>query len=467
MVLWQSLVILSIHYAPLSVNYVYGDYNKFGGLPQDGDVLMGRLLLDITDTVSYWSGSPTGIQRTLINIARAGSRDVDKFAMVALDTAHDLFRQVQLEDFERIFDQPKQSKIVKRSRTYKSITTPLFSMIPHGLAKAYEKHFGDDLFKVVGRRAPKTVGAVMSPPSPSDTLLILDSNWNQNDYLERLTALRRVSHFRVAGFVHDIIPITWPHFVKSKITDTFRSWISQLALVSDVLVTNSKYTSFELDKWLKDNCLYKKPSIPVAFGNEAWANRQRSSEEPMPISVTKKMGHGVILWVGSLDERKNLGVVLQAFGRVCARMKQPPLLAVVGRKGRGSEAHIDYLKKHPLISKHAVWLEGASDALLEQLLHRASLFIHSSWAEGYGLTVDEALVRGVPCFVANSTSLPEVGGSSCEYFDPASSTELADLIEVFFSNANYARTLKERALGHPIKLWTNTIAEIQAAIERP
>jgi len=425
-----------------------------------------RLLLDVTDTVSYWSGSPTGIQRTLINMARAGCQNPEAFGIVALDTTKAVFREVQVDEFERIFEHPKESRIVRRSRLYKSITTPLFNLIPHGLAKIYDRKFGDDLFKVVGRRTPRAAGSAIPPPLPSDTLLILDSNWNQDGYLRRIAELKQASGFRVAGFVHDIIPITWPHFVTTKVTDTFIIWISELASVSDVLVTNSKYTSFELDKWLKANSLYKKPSIPVAFGNEVWASKEKLPEEPIPLALTKKMEQGMILWIGSLDERKNLGVVIQAFGRVCAKTNQPPLLIVVGRKGRGSASHISYLEKHPLISKHAVWLEGASDALLERLLHRASLLIHSSWAEGYGLTVDEALVRGVPCLVANSTSLPEVGGTSCQYFDPASPSELADLIEVFFSNASYARSLKERALGHPVKLWTNTIAEIQTAIRQ-
>lgn len=426
--------------------------------------LNGRLLLDVTDTASYWSGSPTGIQRTLINMARAGSLNPETFAIVALDKAKDVFRGVPLEEFEKIFELPRESKIVKRNQLYKSITTPLFSLVPYGLAKAFERNVGDDLFKAIGRRAPRSVGTEMPPLSSTDTLLILDSNWNQDGYLKRVAKLKASAKFRVAGFVHDIIPITWPHFVAAKATESFKKWIVQLTRVSDVLVTNSKYTSFELDSWLKEVRLYEKPSIPVRFGNEAWVWGNNLPEESIPPSVVEKMGNGLILWVGSLDERKNLGVVLQAFARICSEMRQPPLLVVVGRKARGARHLIDFVQKHPRVSKSAVWLDSAPDEVLEKLMEFASLFVQSSWAEGYGLPVDEALIRGIPTLAAKSTSLPEVGGSSCAYFDPANANELFELMLRYFTCEDYAADLKSRASQHPKKRWADTITEIQRCV---
>lgn len=423
-----------------------------------------RLLLDVTDTVSYWSGSPTGIQRTLINMARAGSQHPETFAIVALDPTKDVFREVPLEKFENIFQLPRESKIVKRNRLYKSITTPIFSLIPYGLAKAFERNVGDDLFKAIGRRTPRIVGTEMPPLSSTDTLLILDSNWNQDGYLRRITNLKTSAKFRVAGFVHDIIPITWPHFVAAKTTESFRKWIVQLSKLSDALVTNSHYTSLELDNWLKEVRLYQKPSIPVRFGNEAWADTTKLTDEAIPPSVIERLGHGLVLWLGSLDERKNLGVVLQAFARVCADLSHPPLLVIAGRKARGARHHIDFVQKHPRVSKHAVWLESPSDEVLEKLMECASLFVQSSWAEGYGLPVDEALFRGIPTLAARSTSLPEVGGGSCDYFDPANANELFELMLRYFTCKSYAADLKIRATQHPKKRWADTITEIQQCV---
>src|SRR5439155_14540571 len=65
--------------------------------------------------------------------------------------------------------------------------------------------------------------------------------------------------------------------------------------------------------------------------------------------------------------------------------------------------------------RFAGWVD---DATLETLYRAASCFVFPSLAEGFGLPVLEALVRGVPVACSNVSSLPEVAGKAALYFDP-------------------------------------------------
>ena len=69
------------------------------------------------------------------------------------------------------------------------------------------------------------------------------------------------------------------------------------------------------------------------------------------------------------------------------------------------------------------------DDQLRALYRRASLYIHPSLYEGFGLTVLEAMASGVPVITSNMSSLPEVAGEAGLLVDPANDIEIAEAIQ--------------------------------------
>ena len=73
------------------------------------------------------------------------------------------------------------------------------------------------------------------------------------------------------------------------------------------------------------------------------------------------------------------------------------------------------------------YFKAPSDNFVRSLFDSAKLFVFSSWAEGYGLPVAEALQHGVPVVASNTTSIPEVAGNLIDYFEPWDSSALSSL----------------------------------------
>lgn len=140
-------------------------------------------------------------------------------------------------------------------------------------------------------------------------------------------------------------------------------------------------------------------------GAPAWARR---AQEPPS---------GCLLFLGTLEPRKNLGTLLDAYERLIARRPSAPPLVLAGRVTDAASALLARIGRPPLVGR--VELPGYVDDEARQALYRRALvFLLPSHTEGFGMPVLEAMTIGVPVIVANRGALPEVAGPAGRYIDP-------------------------------------------------
>jgi glycosyltransferase involved in cell wall biosynthesis len=156
-------------------------------------------------------------------------------------------------------------------------------------------------------------------------------------------------------------------------------------------------------------------------GAPAWPAR---SAEPGP--------EGCILFLGSIEPRKNLGVLLDAYEQLIARGGPVPRLVLAGALSSASETLVARVQREPLAGH--VDLPGYIDPQARQALYRRALvFVMPSHTEGFGLPAVEAMVVGVPVIAANRGALPEAVGEAGILVDPddagALSAALHDVLE--------------------------------------
>ena len=123
-----------------------------------------------------------------------------------------------------------------------------------------------------------------------------------------------------------------------------------------------------------------------------------------------------VLFVSTIEPRKNLGVLLDAFERI---RDYDGSLVVVGKVGWKSEDIVPRLRGERIV--HLDYLDAPR---LATVYRDAEAFVLPSIYEGFGFPLLEAMAHGVPSIAARSSSLPEIGGDAALYFDPRDSREL-------------------------------------------
>jgi glycosyltransferase involved in cell wall biosynthesis len=122
-----------------------------------------------------------------------------------------------------------------------------------------------------------------------------------------------------------------------------------------------------------------------------------------------------VLVVGTVQPRKNYEMLIRAFGQIADRV--PHTLAIAGGKGWMEEGMLAEVSRLGL-ERRVRFLGFVDDADLPVLYSAADLMAMPSLYEGFGLPVLEAMACGTPAIIANSSSLPEVGGAAALQLPP-------------------------------------------------
>lgn len=132
---------------------------------------------------------------------------------------------------------------------------------------------------------------------------------------------------------------------------------------------------------------------------------------------------GFVLAVGTLEPRKNLPRLVDAYRSLATELQARHPLVVVGALGWRTGETLDALRA---LGDRCIMLGYVSDAALAELYRRCAVFCYPSLGEGFGLPVLEAMAAGAAVLTSNVSSLPEVGGDAVEYADPRELGSIAE-----------------------------------------
>ncbi len=169
-----------------------------------------------------------------------------------------------------------------------------------------------------------------------------------------------------------------------------------------------------------------------------------------------------ILFVSTIEPRKNLEVLLDAYERLRARGVYDGALVVVGRVGWKSESIV-----RRLLAPGVHHLDYLPAAQLAEVYRKAEVFVFPSIYEGFGFPLLEAMAYGVPSIAARSSSLPEIGGDAALYFDPRDAHALEAQIERVMGDAPMRKQLAEAGIAQAAKFrWDVAAAKTLDVLRR-
>lgn len=209
-----------------------------------------------------------------------------------------------------------------------------------------------------------------------------------------------------ATTIHDLVPLRFPQWVQGRTRRMHGVKYRNAAATCDVIFANSAFTKGEVVELL---------GVP-----ERKVRVARPGLEPRfsPQGERADLGSPYLLTVATLEPRKNLGALVEAFARLG---RDDLLLAVAGGEGWGERPELD----RPRIRR----LGYVEDAELVRLYRGAACFVYPSRFEGFGMPIVEAMACGVPVVASSHPSLDEACGDAALRASPERPEEIAAAIE--------------------------------------
>jgi glycosyltransferase involved in cell wall biosynthesis len=171
------------------------------------------------------------------------------------------------------------------------------------------------------------------------------------------------------------------------------------------------------------------------------------------LTIDRKINFQYILFIGTLEPRKNIISILNAFNKLKLSTNIKHKLILCGKKGWKWENIFKLIVKLNL-SGDVLYFGYVSDADKEYLFKNAEMFVYPSFYEGFGIPVLEALSYKCPVITSNVSSLPEVIGNGGIQVNPNDIEQLMKSMKIIIENKKTRLTLIKEGLMQ-IKKLTN------------
>ncbi len=152
-----------------------------------------------------------------------------------------------------------------------------------------------------------------------------------------------------------------------------------------------------------------------------------------------------LLFVGTLEPRKNIPTLIRAFGRTRDESHCDVELVLVGKRGWKEKEIFETMKSSPLQSR-IKYLAYVTDTELASLYRQALCFVYPSLYEGYGFPVLEAMACGVPVVTSMNSAMRELADGVAVLTNPTSVEDLAEAMAALITNEVRRVELRHRGL---------------------
>jgi glycosyltransferase involved in cell wall biosynthesis len=260
--------------------------------------------------------------------------------------------------------------------------------------------------------------------------------------------------------IHDVIPLRLPAYQASTKMKAYMQLIARAAHKAALVITISQHAKQDMIDALK------LPADRIRVIYEAAGDEYQPITDPTTLAVVRArygLNERYILYLGGLDQRKNVPQLVRAFAHLYQQMHDPDLqLLIAGNPDKQSGPL--FPDPRPV---------AANLGMTGQIIYRfieeedkpaiysgASVFVFPSLYEGFGLTPLEAMSCGAPVICSNRTSLPEVVGDAAISLDPDNIHEMVEAMRSVLTNSELRAGLHARSLQRAAQFnWRKTATE--------
>lgn len=227
--------------------------------------------------------------------------------------------------------------------------------------------------------------------------------------------------------IHDLAFKKFPQYFPENDLKKLNRLVGMAVKRADHLIAISECTKKDLLEFFPEISEERISVVHHGFDTELFRGGVSVEESENILASYKLKAKSYLLYVGAIQPRKDLGVLISAFAEI--KKKRPEMkLVFAGALAWSYESILQKIEESGLAND--IIITGTVPFKhLPALYANASVFIFPSLYEGFGIPVLEAMASGVPVVCADASSLPEVGGDAALYFEPGNSNGLQTCIE--------------------------------------
>lgn len=235
-------------------------------------------------------------------------------------------------------------------------------------------------------------------------------------------------HFlgKTYGFVsiYDLATYKFPEVALKDTLKKIRKHTASSVKRASGIITISKSTAIDI----RDIFKVKEDKIFVNYIGGFTVNK-KSCHSYEGINPALILDVPYFLFIGTIEPRKNLTTVIEAFNIYKSRTASNAKLILAGKRGWNCDSIYESVEKSPY-AQEIVMPGFISDADKAYLLENAKVFLFPSLYEGFGIPILEAFEYRIPVITSKVSSCPEIGGEAAVYIeDLQDALELAMLME--------------------------------------
>ena len=260
--------------------------------------------------------------------------------------------------------------------------------------------------------------------------------------------------------IHDLSVIRHPEFHPKERVDHLLSLFPSILRRADLILTDSEFSRCEI---MDHFGVEPDRVVAVPLGVDPSFRPMADSiiDEVLPKYGLRRGQY--TLSVGTIEPRKNLERLIQAYEGLPMTMRKEFPLVLVGNEGWNSESIHDRMQSAQS-EGWLLYLRYVKETDLPSIFAGARLFACVSVYEGFGLPVLEALASGTAVVCSRAASLPEVGGTVARYVDALATDSIRSACQTILENDCQRRSLERLGLQQASGFsWERTVSDTVTA----
>ena len=258
--------------------------------------------------------------------------------------------------------------------------------------------------------------------------------------------------------IHDLIFLRYPEFYKPIDRAIYKYKFKKACTDATHVVAVSESTKRDIISFFgiderKISVVYQ--GCNPVFGIPA------SEESRMRVIQKYALDEPFILYVGSIESRKNLLVAVKAMKRLQSGIR----LVAIGRETAYTKSVRTYIHANGLSNKVSI-LNNVPFEDLPIFYQMAKVVVYPSLFEGFGIPLLEALSARVPVIGATGSCLEEAGGPGSLYFNPSNADQLSSYITQILNDSELAGRMVSDGLVHLQKFQPETLSSQMMSLYR-